>query len=200
MKQFLYILFILAVVGSIEVLHLLFPANKVTEAAKDADLFISNSRLYAKEHAYERSLLHLELAIKSIEDMEEKLDAEARKTVDKAIKELRLIYLEIKEHRLDNTDMNHAFTKTMNALTYAELKVTEHLIESDDYHNAMVALKSGMIHIENALKFADKGHLAYELEIYTQLDSLIDHSEMSKKEIVFELDKMMAELNYLVEE
>lgn len=199
MKLFLYFLFIILVLGSFELIRILVPSNKVTEASAEADLFISNSRLYAKEHAYGRSLSHLEMAIKSINDIEHELDPDARKTVDKAINELNVIYEEIKEHKLNNTDMNHAFTKTMNALTYAELKITENLIESDDYHKAMVALKSGMIHIENALKFADKGHLAYELTIYSQLDSLINHDDLSKKEIVAELDKMLSELNDLIE-
>ncbi|MFY0599796.1 MAG: hypothetical protein JXR03_08985 [Cyclobacteriaceae bacterium] len=200
MKLIYYLLFLTVLIGIFKVATVLFPTNAISNAAGEADLLIGNSRLYAKEHAYERSLHQLELAIETITEIEQELDAESQKTIDRALEELHTVQKEIEEHKLDNTDMNHAFTKTMNALTYAELKITEHFIETDDFHDAHAALKSGMIHIKNALKFADSGHKAYERHIYAEIDSLLQHPELGKKEIVNELEKMLAELDQLVEE
>lgn len=181
-------------------LNKLTPSHELTDGASEAELLISNSRLYAKEHAYSRSLHQLDLAIETIVEIEQNLDKESRENIDKAVSELRKVYTEIEDHKLVNTDMNNAFTKTMNALTYAELKITEHFIETEDFHAARAALKAGMIHMENALKFADKGHKSYELQIYTEIDSLLQHSLLSKVEIVAELEKMLEELNTLVED
>lgn len=200
MKAFYYILFVAVTIAAINFSSKLMPSNTISEAAEDVDLLIANSRLYAKEHAYKRSLHQLDLAIKTIQEIEQDLDEDSQKTIDKAVRELEFVHQEISKHQLKNTDMNHAYTKTMNALTYAELKITEHFIETDDYHEAMAALKSGMIHIENALKFVDGGHKEYELHIYAEIDSLLEHPELGKEEIVKELEKMLGELNTLVED
>lgn len=200
MKSFLYIIFTGLVFLVFGLVIKLSPSNEISESAGEAELLIANSRLYAQEHAYDRSLQQLEMAIETIESIEQDLDEESVKNIDKALVALKKVYEEIKSHDLNNDDMNRAFTKTMNALTFAELKITEHLLETDDFHEAKAVLKSGMIHIKNALKFVDKGHKSYELHIYAEIDSLLSHPELSKAQVAHELEKMLKELNTLVEE
>ncbi|WP_258103521.1 hypothetical protein [Marinoscillum sp. MHG1-6] len=200
MKFFQYLSLTIAFFGCLYAISFFMPHHSVIEAAEDAETLIGNSSTYAREHAYNRSLHHLELAINAIKDIEQYLDSTDQRTIDKAIADLEKVHLEMKGDSLIEKDMNHAFTKAMNALTYAELKVSEHFFATDEYHEAMVALKYGLVHIQNALRFVDRGHMAYELHIYQEIDSLIEHSDLPKHLILEELDKMVSELSVMVEE
>jgi hypothetical protein len=200
MKAFQYLFFIASCFGILYTIGQISSANNPVESALETDRLISNSRLYAKEHAYRRSLAHLDMAIRSIEDIEQKLDDSSKAVIDIALKDLKKVSNEIIMKKPVDEDMNNAFAKALNALTFAEIKITEHFVESDQHHEARVALKYGMIHIQNALKFIDNEHRGYELQIYRQIDSIIKRKDLDKKIIISELERMSQELNDLVTE
>ena len=199
MKALLYILFIGLFFGILYCISYLFPPDPLVHSALEADRLLGNSRLYAKEHAYHRSLSHLDMAIKAIEDIEQNLDVESQGTIELALVDLKKVSREIKMSKPMDENMNHAFAKALNALTFAELKVTEHFVESGQYDEARVAMKYGMIHIQNALKFVGDEDKDYELHIYSEIDSLVRSKTKDKKAILKELEQMESELNSLVE-
>lgn len=200
MQVFKYLLFICACGGLFYGISHLFPTDPLLDSALEADRLMNNSRLYAKEHAYQRSLSHLDMAIKAIEDIEQNLDAESQGVIELALDDLKKVSEEIKLHQPVDEEMNQAFAKALNALTFAELKITEHFIETDQFHEARVAMRYGMIHIQNALRFVSSEDVDYELHIYSEIDSLVRDKNMDKKAILKELEKMESELNHLVED
>lgn len=152
------------------------------------------------EHAYERSLMHLDEGINAIREIEQDLDPESKKTVDEAVENLRVIHAEIAGDSLSMKDMNEAFVKVLNALTYAEIKVSEHFYQSEELENAQVALKYGRLHMKNALKYAEKDMRDYEVQLYSEIDSLIENNTFSNEEIIAHLENILAELDSVVAE
>ncbi len=170
----------------------------LTEEALKPDLLLSNSKYYVREHAYDRSLHHLDLAIKSMRKIEEELDEHSIDILEESISNLMLIHRELEADSLNINDMDDAFSKALDALTYAELKVSEILLETDHDDQAIVALKYGMMHIKNALTFS-RGHKKdYEIHIYDEIDSLLHSKSLSHEEMKKHLDAMIEELDQLV--
>lgn len=198
MQAFKYILFIGAIICAMILLSFVIPTNPLIDSALEADRLINNSRIYAKEHAYRRSLSHLENAIRAMEDIQQNLNADEQETIEVALQDLRKVSNEIKMKKPLDMDMHLAFAKALNALTYAELKVTEHLIESDQYNEAKATMKYGKIHIEHALNFINSKDKEYELHLYQEIDSLLRDKSKNKETILKELGQMEAELNTFV--
>ncbi|MEQ9305361.1 MAG: hypothetical protein RJQ14_15735 [Marinoscillum sp.] len=160
----------------------------------EPDILLSNSKQYFEEHAYMRSLEHLKSAIDAIEVIEESIDEESREKVDKSVQQLKVIYEEMSHDSFDISQLNEASVKALNALTYAELKVSEHFVESHMTEKAKVALHYGMLHVKNALKFSEGSKKEYELEIYHELDSLIQSGKLTNKEVLVKIENMITDL------
>lgn len=201
MKLFGYLAFSGLCFGLLYVSSLLFDHSKPPTISKEAikpDLFLGNSKVYAQEHAYSRSLEHLDKAILAIKNIEQEIDPQSRKTVDKAVHQLQMVHDEIKADTLNVKDMNKAFLNALNALTYAEIKVTEQYIASHDLDKAKVALKYGMLHLKNALKFSQGKIREYEIQMYAELDSIIENQHLSDDEIIARLEHLLSRLDTLV--
>lgn len=169
--------------------------HTLTEDAVEPDRYLQNSRVYAQEHAFGRSIEHLTKAIVAIRNIEQEIDPESQKTVDKAVAQLERVRREIEADTLDFTEMNRAFISALNALTYAEIKVTEQYLESHDVDRAQVALKYGMVHIKNALKYTQGEKRAYEIHLYAELDSITKSKNLSNDEIIARLEHVLSELD-----
>ena len=172
----------------------------LTHEAVDPDILLSNSKAYIEEHARERSLFHLDQAIQSIKEIEQDMDEESKKRVDESIRELEIVFNEIRDDNFEMKDLNNACIKALNALTYAEIKVSEHFIESDQLDKAKLAMKYGMLHVKNALMFSEGTKKEYEVTIYAEMDSSIENKHMSKKEIIALMERMLVELDSLDKE
>ncbi|MAE87374.1 MAG: hypothetical protein CMB80_31865 [Flammeovirgaceae bacterium] len=167
----------------------------VTSDAIDPDLFLKNSSKYYNSAAHNRSMEQLLKAIKAIEKIEQEIDEDSRKIVDFAVTDLKEIYSEMRHDTFDINKLNKASVKALNALTYAELKVTEHFVESQDLNNAKIALDYSMLHIKNALRFSEGVTKEYEIKIYSELDSLIQNKHLSDEELIARIQQMLEELD-----
>ena len=200
MKLLGYLTFGAICIGVFIVATIYFPHDAtLSEKAVGPDLYLKNAKVYVREHAYNRSLHHLDLAIQSIQAIEQELDENSKKTVDVAINRLKLVYDEILNDSLQENDMNDAFMRALNALSFAEIRVSEHFIESDDLESARIALKYGKVHIKNALNYSNGNARDYELHIYEEIDAVMDDDSLTKQEIITKLEHMLAELDTLVE-
>lgn len=172
----------------------------LTEEAVKPDLLLDYTKLYLKEDAYDRSLSQLDYAIAAIRNIEADLDDESNRILEVSIKDLEKVKMEMEMDSLVTEDLNIAFSKALNALTLAELKISEVLIKSDHPRDAIVALKYGMYHVKNALKYSEGSKKEYEIHIYEEIDSLLDNRSLSQQEMIDRLEIMIAELDTLVED
>ncbi len=172
----------------------------LTRDATDPDLFLGNSRAYVKEDAYDRSLVHLDKAIQSIRDIEKDLDAETGKMLEESIADLEVIRSELIGDSLNLEDLNITYSEALNALTEAELIVSRNLLEHENSEDAKVALKYGMLHLKNTLKFTQGAKKNYEIHIYEEIDSLLADPNIGHDEMVAKLDHMIMELDSLLKD
>lgn len=168
------------------------------EDIKKPDIYLDNSKLYIREHSYERSMDQLRMAIKALQEIEVELDERDRKLIDDAIDELQIVLIELENFQVNEDDINHAFSRAMNALTIAELRLTETLIAEHHTTDAKVALKYGMYHIKNAIRFTQGHKQEYEAHIYDEIDSLLESNSTDEGELINRLEFMIAELDSLV--
>ncbi|MFT4833436.1 MAG: hypothetical protein ACI83W_001361 [Marinoscillum sp.] len=171
--------------------------STLNEEAVKPDLLLSNSRQYYSERSRRRSLHQLSMAIEAIRKIEQDMDDESKTKVDAAVAELDEIRREMSHESFDLEHLNKASIRALNALTYAELKVTEHFVESHETDKAKVALKYGMVHIKNALMYASGSKKDYELKIYEEMDSVLSDGKLTEKEIIEKLELIIEELDNL---
>mgnify|MGYP001791945953 CR=1 FL=1 len=166
------------------------------------DFYLDNSKVYLlREYDYERSHAQLTKAIESMRELEKELDEQGKFIIETSIKDLDKISEEFENKELSKADLNAAYAKALDALTYAEIKISEHLLEENSSKDAIIALKYGMVHLRNALKYSDSEELKnFEMHIYEELDSLIDNKSLSHDEMKKKLDHLLEELDYIVEE
>lgn len=172
----------------------------LTEDVIKPDILLDNTKQYAKEHSYDRSVQQMEAAIKAIRKIEPELDEDSREMLEQSIEDLLVVYQELKNDTLVMSDLNYAFSKALNALTIAELRVSEFLLESNNSSQAIVALKYGMYHLKNALRFTEGHKKEYEAHIYDEIDSILESRDMDQDEMINRLEFMIAELDSLVED
>ncbi|MFY0687397.1 MAG: hypothetical protein JXQ90_09540 [Cyclobacteriaceae bacterium] len=175
-----------------------FESKVLTDEVVRPDLLLENSKLYAREHSYERSLIQLEHAIEAMREIEKEFDESSAGILEESIDDLLVVYNELLEDTLVMNDMNQAYSNALNALTLAELRVTEELIAHDQSKDARVALKYGMYHLKNALRFTSGHKKEYEYHIYKEIDSLLVEDGFDQEEIIGRLEFMIAELDSLV--
>lgn len=201
-KGALYFIIMILVFGSFAIYTKVLDKSKpalLTEQAVEPDLLLDNSKFYLKEHAYERSLDQLDGAIKAIREIELDLDAESRRILEFSISELELVRTEMEMDSLVTEDLNEAFSDALNALTIAELKVSEILLKQNHPKDALVALKYGMYHVKHALKYSQGEKKEYEIHIYQEIDELLEDNSLSEEEMIEKLEAMIHELDILVE-
>lgn len=167
----------------------------LTNEVIEPDILLSNSRTYFEQDAYHRSMEHLARAIEAIKRIEQDIDEDSKYKVDMAINGLNDIYRSMSQDTFNIDQLNNASIKALNALTFAELKVTEHFVESHELNKAQVALHYGILHIKNALTFAQGYKKEYEIKIYKELDSLIENHHLSDEELIKKLEHMIGELD-----
>jgi len=194
-----YMLALLVVFGGMYAIKM-FKSGKIiplTEEAVDPDLHFGNSRTYFKDKDFGRGMSHLIKAIKDIHNIERDLDPASNALLEESIDDLEKVLGELEHDSLVVEDINISYSEALNALTEAEVKVTKALLKSDHRHDAMVALKYGMTHLKNTLKYTEGDKKAKEIAIYTELDEVLESTSMSDEEIMKRLDHIIAELDSL---
>jgi len=197
-KGLIYLLLMFATLA----LLILIPMYVIEDDPLKADIHLSNSKSYLlREYDYERSHDQLRKAIQAMRDLEEGLDEESKFIIETSIKDLDKVSKEIENKALVKGDMSVAYAKALDALTYAEIRISEHLLDIHASKEAVIALKYGMVHLRNAIKFSDSETLKqFEMHIYEELDSLIENNTLTHDEMKKKLDHMLVELDHFVED
>lgn len=173
--------------------------SSLNEDAVEPDLYMSNARHYAKEDkVVERSLMHLDRAIDAIRKIEGDIDLGSRATVDDAVKNMERVYNRILGDSAMNDDMNLAFEYALNALTLAELRVSEKYAESNNPKMARVALKYAKMHLKSAGLYSSLKNYEKEQHIYYEIDSLIKAGDISSVLITEKIDHFIQEMDSVI--
>ena len=170
----------------------------LNDTSAEPDLYLSNVRHYAKEELAERSLYHLDKAIESIKKIETDIDVNSQQKVDEAIVHLEMIYEEIARDSLVSSDLNKAFEFALNALTLAELRISERYAESNRPDQAKVALKYAQMHLKSASQYSDLPNMDLERHIYYEIDSLILSESMASVLVAEKIDHLISEMDSLI--
>ncbi len=197
-----YILALLFVFGVFYGIKVLSPSKPLplTGQAVDPDLHFGNSRTYFKERDYGRGLDNLIKAISDIRKIERDLDPESRALLEESITDLEIVKRELEHDSLVISDINISYSEALNALTEAEIKVTRALLKSEHRHDAMVALKYGMMHLKNTLKYTSGEKKAAEIRIHDEINAILNNPNLSDDEMMVQLDHIIVELDSLLKD
>ncbi len=153
---------------------------------------------------HHRSMVHLEEIIKSIKTYNEYPNLSEHELLDEAIERLNKVDNEIIGDSLKDKDIYEAFDFTLNALAKAELKISESAFRTNQSELARLALKQAQLHVKNAFlldytrKSSTGNHYAIEVNVFRELDSLIENESISIEELDIRLTKISSELDALL--
>lgn len=173
-----------------------YPVN-VLEATVRPDNFLLNSKLYIAEKLTERSRRNLIDAIRTINQIKSEADPMSQAHLETGLRELNLVLNDMNSGRFSKKDLNDASIIALNAMTYFQIKSAEHFILTGRFHQAREALGYGMLHVKNALTHAEGSKKETEIEIYSEMNTIVEDEELSKDEIIAKLDRMLEELEDL---
>ena len=145
-------------------------------------------------------LEHLIKAINDIRTIEEELDPESAALLEESIADLEIVKRELEHDSLVIEDVNISYSEALNALTEAEIKMTQALLRSDHRDDAMVALKYGMVHLKNTLTFTQGEKKASEIRIHDEINDILNDEDLTDDEIEERLAHIILELDSLLED
>ena len=139
-------------------------------------------------------------AIKAIRRIERDLDLASQQMLEESISDLEIVRDELEHDSLVIHDINISYSEALNALTEAEVNVTKALLKTDHRHDAMVALKYGMMHIKNTLRFTEGEKKEHEIQIHDEINEILEDPSLTDDEIVLRLDGIIVELDELLKD
>lgn len=172
------------------------PISLLRRAVK-ADHLLLNTRFYVQEAAYHRSHLNLVNAIEELEEVAQQADPQSKAHITTALDDLAKVKVEMDSGKFIMSNINSASIVALNALTYYQIKTAEYYIQNDMLHEAKVALEFGMLHVRNALKFAEGTKKDHEVHIFYEMRAIIEDKNMPQDEMYSKLEFMLHELEDL---
>ena len=177
----------------------------LNESARLPDEYLKNVAYYEQSKRHENSANSLEKAVAAIREIESDVDNESFEKLEQAITRLQNLHQAILKSSLNTQEMRSIFEYVLNSLTHAELEVSEMYAETNHLDKANLALKYAQLHVKNAILFhndfwgKDTEQLAIEKHIFREMDSLLENEAVSPVEYIFALDKMIKEVDEVIE-
>jgi len=152
-----------------------------------------------------RSSVLLENIMEAVKEMEKNPNVRDDHLLDEALDKLNLVNQEVIGDSLTAVDVYDAFSFTLNALAKAELNITEAAGKSNQKDLARLALKQAQAHVKNAfllehsIRYNNAEHFDLEVDIFRELDSLIENKLIPTKDLNKKIDGIIKELDVLLE-
>lgn len=202
LKYFAFILLLGGIFFAISQLHVNYEDGhtSLNDHNLETDFYLRNAQYYMKENAYERSVFHIENAKKSLRELEDDIDLGSVEQIETAIHELDEIEAELLNDSLVTENMYSAFSRALQTISIAELRVSEKYAESNKMDISMVALKYAKLHLKNAINFSNLPNRKHGLEIYIEMDSLIRSPTSSPSDLAGKIDHLIKELDVMIKE
>ncbi len=176
----------------------------LNEDARMPDAYLKNVQFYEESDRHEMSAYNLEKAIASIKKIESDVDTKSSKILGDATNKLEQIRKSILLDSINKNDMKATFELSLNSLAHAELEISEMYAEINQIDKAKIALKYAQLHIKNAMLLhnpyweTDSTRLSIEKNVFLEMDSLISNVSYSPIKYSLELDKMIKEVDILL--
>lgn len=177
----------------------------LNSSAQMPDEYLKGVDFYEQQDRHEMSAFNLEKAIEAIWKLESDVDDESFEKLENAVERLEVIHKSILRDSVDTREIRSAFEYALNNLAHAELEVAEMYAETNHLDQADIALKYAKLHIKNSMLFHDPywdsnpQKLAIEKQVFIEIDSLIKNKAVSPVEYTLALDKMIKEIDEIIE-
>ncbi|SNT30942.1 hypothetical protein SAMN05421640_3339 [Ekhidna lutea] len=158
---------------------------------------LQNARLYLEEKIHSRSLLHLNEAIHSIEFLRDHADEASRKLISTGLIGLYQVKNEMTDGRFDRKKLNESSVIVLNALIYYEIASARAFILEEKRPETMKALDKAIENLRNALDFAEGNRKEYEVQIFSDMNTITSNYYADKEVMVQTLDNILLELSDL---
>ena len=180
----------------------LFENNNPTlnDHAVDPDIHLENTKRYANDQSFNRSLYHLNKAIKAIRLLKDDADDYSGEILEITIDELLNLKVELETKTLSTEDMNAAIYNALNALTMLELRISESYAENNKLKKAKIAMKYGLLHLEHSMYYSKGSLREKEVEIYNAIDSMLTSESLYSIDVTFKLSELITEMDSLLKE
>lgn len=169
----------------------------LTTEAIIPDLLLLNSKLYIQEEFYTRSYVNLERAIKKIKRIKSQADPDSQVHIERALIDLEKVNKDMRFGNFSSEDLKASCILALNALTYAQIKLAEEYVLSNEVQKARRSLINGMLHVKNALVFSEGSKKENEINIYIEMNSIVQDDQLTDKTIIAKLEEMLHELEDL---
>ncbi len=151
------------------------------------------------KHNMNESYDEVNLAIKSMTEVEQYTDSIANLYIDKAINELVLLRREILKDTVYLEDFNHAFYETLNAMAYANLRLSELEIEKGNLSSAQRFVKTSFVYLKKSLKYSDESKVNKEEKVIDEIREIMKSLKYENNIQELDFEKVNKEMEALLE-
>jgi hypothetical protein len=143
--------------------------------------FISKAQQSLNRQQSADGVAHIKNAVTSIKSIERYTAPDVKKHMDRAIFELDYLSDQLLHGQANEITLNHVFFGAINAVAYAELRISEKELELGGAHQALAHMKTVQILLQRSLYYADTTRPIKneELKIISHVKSLISEIEKS---------------------
>ena len=198
----LFLVFIALTMAILYFVGHLFEIDSPTlnDHAVDPDIHLENTKRYANDQSFNRSLYHLDKAIKAIRILEDDADDYSREILEKTIDELLNLKVELETKTLSTEDMNAAIYNALNALAMLELRISESYAETNKLKKAKIAMKYSLLHLEHSTYYSKGTLREKEVEVYNAIDSMLTSESLNSNDVSLKLSELITEMDSLLKE
>lgn len=178
---------------------------EINSAAGKPDDYLMEVMEYEGEHRHRKSAIKLEMAIESIWALEQGVDDESFERLELAVKKLENVHRRILRDSIPYDELMTSLEFVLGNLAHVELEVAAKYSASNQTSETRTALKYAQLHLKNILVLHNPNIddesliLKSELKLLEEIDSLLSNKELSQAQYSEALDKMLKEVDLILE-
>ncbi|MEQ8471754.1 MAG: hypothetical protein RIC35_11235 [Marinoscillum sp.] len=176
----------------------------IHSAAAKPDDYLLEAKSFEKKQRHDKSAQSIEQAIQAIWKLEKDVDDESFDRLEQAISRLEVAHRKILRDSISPKELRSVFEYALGNLAHAELEVAEKYSRSNQSSEAHAALVYAQLHIKNALilhnpnDMDDTTEVAYEEELLSRIDDLLNQEDMDQETYTASLDQLRKDLDQFI--
>lgn len=178
---------------------------EIHSQASKPDNYLLEAMAYEGENRHAKSAVKIEQAIEAIWALEPGVDDESFEHLEIAIRKLENVHRRILRDTIPYDELLTALEFSLGNLAHVELGVAAKYSASNRTMETRTALKYAQLHLKNILVLHNPNVtdesviLNSELKLLEEIDSLLANKELSQTEYSAALDKMLKEVDVILE-
>jgi hypothetical protein len=158
---------------------------------------LQNTHIYLTDKVHSRSLLHMREALRSLEYLRDNATSASKKHLTTGLNALKRVESSMDSGFFSSDSLNKSSVIALNALIYYEIESAKKFIKEDKRPQAMKALELAISNLRNALDFAKGNKKEYEVQIFSDINSITSNYYAEEEEMIKTLDGILLELEDL---